>query len=78
MFYKANHECVRPSMTLQVIHFGLLNVANISYAQVRLLDREIKREKLAERWLVVQGGEADVLSEILGDRHPVIRLSIFG
>ena len=78
MFYKTNHECVRPSMTLQIIYFGLLNVANISYAQVRLLDREIKREKLAERWLVVQGGEADVLSEILGDRHPVIRLSIFG
>ena len=77
MFYKTNHECMRPDMTLQIIHLGLLNVANIAYTQVRLLDREIKCEELAERRLVVQGGEADVFSEILGDRHLVIRLSVF-
>ena len=53
MLDKTNHEGMRPSMTLQVIHFGLLNVANISYAYVRLLDRKIKREELTERRLVM-------------------------
>ena len=39
---------------------------------------DVEREELAYGRLVVQGGEADVLTEVLGDGHFIIRLSVFG
>ena len=54
-----------PSMAFQVVYLGLLNVAVIAYSQICLLDRNIKCQELAEGRLVMQGGKADVLPEIL-------------
>lgn len=65
-------------MTLQMIDLGLLDVAYVAYSQGRLPDREVECEKLAYGWLVVRGGETNVLAEILGERHLIIRLSVFG
>ena len=65
-------------MALQVIDLGLLDIAEIAQAQVCFPDGEIEGEELAHGRLVVQGGETDVLAEIPGDGHFIIRLSIFG
>ena len=78
MFYEAYHECMAPCMAFQVVHLSLLDVADVSHSQVRFPDRNVEREELAQGRLVVQGGETDVLPEILGDGHFIIGLSVFG
>ena len=67
-----------PCMTLQVVYLGLLDVAYVLKAQVALPDGEVQRKELTHGRLVVQGGEADVLSPIFGQGHFIIRLSVFG
>ena len=32
MFHETNHEGVRPHVALQVVHLGLLDVTDVSYA----------------------------------------------
>jgi hypothetical protein len=60
-----------------MVHIGLLDIKDISQAQVRLLDGEIEGEELADGRLVMQRGETDILSKILGYGHFIVRLSVF-
>ena len=78
MFDETYQEGVAPHVTFQMVHFGLLNVADIAYTQGGLPDGKVERDILSNGWLVMQGREADVLAEILGDGHFIIRLSVFG
>ena len=61
MFHETYHERVAPSVAFEVVECGLLDVAHISKAQVRLLDGDVEREELANGWLVVESGEIDVV-----------------
>ena len=77
VFHETYHECIAPCMTFQMVHIGLLDIKDISQAQVRLLDGEIEGEELADGRLVMQRGETDILSKILGYGHFIVRLSVF-
>ena len=78
MSNKAYHERMAPCMALQVVYFGLLDIAYILQAQVSLPDGEVHAEELAHGRLVVHGGKADVLPPIFGQGHFIIRLPVFG
>ena len=78
MFDETYQEGVAPHVAFQMVHLGLLEVADVAYPKGALPDGEVEREKLAYGRLVVQGGEADVLAEVLGDGHFIIWLSVFG
>ena len=77
MSYETYHERMAPCMALEMVHLGLLDIADVAYTHVCLPDGHVEHEELAQGRLVVQGGEADVLSEILGQGHFIVRLSVF-
>ena len=42
MLYKTYHKGMRPCVAFQIIDFGLLDVAEITYTQIGGFDKEIK------------------------------------
>ena len=64
MPHDAYHEVVRIGMAFQVVHLGLLEVADVAYAHHCIPQGEIEGEQLAERRIVVQGGERHVPSSV--------------
>ena len=77
MLDETNQEGVAPHVAFQMVHLGLLEVADVAYPKGGLPDGEVEREELAYGRLVVQGGEADVLAEVLSDGHFIIGLPVF-
>jgi len=53
MFDETYQEGVAPYVTFQMVHFRLLNVADIAYTQGSVPDGKVERDKLSNGWLVM-------------------------